>query len=375
MVRLFFLFSISSIFCIQTTFAETCYKIELVSPIDGYLHSFVSRINETGSIAGGYFAISSNPNKQLAFARDSFHRQHVIELPCDFDQFDGQSLLLDFLLHAARSYICIEALNEADQLAGWLNQNGKIEAVIWDKASQLHSIHLNEKVKAAASQLFAINNQLIVLGNYCLQEDASISRHFIAQLDAAKWEEPRWILSFDQAELSLRQLNDHNHVVGVYGPPLNTLFFLNLNTHVSQQLSLSERLGEINSIPHLVLNNQDLVVGALENKFFIWHPIENIFFHLEIEWLWPNSEIGQLTGINQAGQVVGYAKSKGEPETLHPFIWDIKNGMQDLNELIDLPSGWEALSVANGINNKGQIVGWGWYKGVIRGFILTPSIH
>lgn len=43
----------------------------------------------------------------------------------------------------------------------------------------------------------------------------------------------------------------------------------------------------------------------------------------------------------------------------------------DLNNLIPAGSGWE-LQYASGINDVGQIVGYGTYSGLTRAFLLTP---
>jgi probable HAF family extracellular repeat protein len=45
--------------------------------------------------------------------------------------------------------------------------------------------------------------------------------------------------------------------------------------------------------------------------------------------------------------------------------------MRDLNNLLPPNSGWE-LTQALGINDKGQIVGYGTHDGQIRAFLLTP---
>jgi uncharacterized membrane protein len=57
----------------------------------------------------------------------------------------------------------------------------------------------------------------------------------------------------------------------------------------------------------------------------------------------------------------------------HAFRWDEKNGFVDLNSLIPAGSGWK-LEAATGINDQGQIVGVGDYKGNDgAGFLLTPE--
>ncbi len=72
-------------------------------------------------------------------------------------------------------------------------------------------------------------------------------------------------------------------------------------------------------------------------------------------------------GINDAGQVVGHSAATAGNRA---FLWS-GGVLQDLNGLIDA-SGW-TLTNARGINNLGQVVGWGFdADGAQRGFLLTP---
>jgi probable HAF family extracellular repeat protein len=55
------------------------------------------------------------------------------------------------------------------------------------------------------------------------------------------------------------------------------------------------------------------------------------------------------------------------------FVWDPSRGFRDLNDLIPVGSGWK-LEAATGINEKGEIVGWGDYKHADNaGFLLVPE--
>ena len=74
--------------------------------------------------------------------------------------------------------------------------------------------------------------------------------------------------------------------------------------------------------------------------------------------------------INNAGQVVGYSDNSDEEN--RAFLYTRENGMRDLNALIPQGSGW-ILEVAHGINERGQIVGWGTRNGAQRLFLLTPE--
>ncbi len=85
----------------------------------------------------------------------------------------------------------------------------------------------------------------------------------------------------------------------------------------------------------------------------------------------PGFSESQANGINDGGQVVGWAYA--DDGTNRAFLYN--NGkMTDLNTLIDLASGW-TLTWANAINDNGQIVGWGTDlngTGQYDAFLLTP---
>jgi probable HAF family extracellular repeat protein len=93
-----------------------------------------------------------------------------------------------------------------------------------------------------------------------------------------------------------------------------------------------------------------------------------------------NLDLGTLGGsnsiaycVNYAGWVVGTAQlSNG---TMHAFmftngLWGMGR-MVDLNGLVPTNCGW-VLREARGINDAGQIVGWGMRGGRTNGFLLTP---
>lgn len=58
------------------------------------------------------------------------------------------------------------------------------------------------------------------------------------------------------------------------------------------------------------------------------------------------------------------------PSDTHAVV--VGRTMVDLNDLIPANSGWY-LEATTGINNRGQIVGYGLHGGQQRAFLLTPT--
>lgn len=118
----------------------------------------------------------------------------------------------------------------------------------------------------------------------------------------------------------------------------------------------------------LSINRADRVVGFAtspngKNRAFVWTQADG------------TKDLGTLGGdeaeaasINDHGDIVG--ASKDNLGTYRAFIY--RDGeIIDLNTMIPSKSGW-ILERANSINNLGQIVGAGNYKGNSKAFILTP---
>jgi probable HAF family extracellular repeat protein len=90
----------------------------------------------------------------------------------------------------------------------------------------------------------------------------------------------------------------------------------------------------------------------------------------------PLEQASRANGINSRGQIVGYAGSFYEQASPFAFktravLWE-NGGVLDLNNMIPQDSGW-LLTEAYGINDAGQIVGAGRYKNARRAFLLTPK--
>ena len=81
---------------------------------------------------------------------------------------------------------------------------------------------------------------------------------------------------------------------------------------------------------------------------------------------------GIATDINSQAQIVGCIGCSGVPVNPRAVIWEA--GMiTDLNDVIPAGSRW-VLESAEGINDLGQIVGFGTLNGETRGFLLTRLV-
>ncbi len=122
------------------------------------------------------------------------------------------------------------------------------------------------------------------------------------------------------------------------------------------------------------INSSGQVVGYSNLVFGTPNPPHHAFL-----WTAGSSplDLGTLGGnsiahdINDAGEVVG--SYEVTPGVNRAFIYTQSTGMTDLNSLTT-GSGWTLLE-ARGVNNKGQIVGFGVNpSGFVHGFLLTPDI-
>jgi uncharacterized membrane protein len=80
---------------------------------------------------------------------------------------------------------------------------------------------------------------------------------------------------------------------------------------------------------------------------------------------------GQPRAINNCDVIVGSFGPFADAN--RAFLWEKSNGFRDLNSLVPSDSGWK-LEAATGINDHGEIVGWGDYRGEDdTGFLLVPQ--
>lgn len=85
-----------------------------------------------------------------------------------------------------------------------------------------------------------------------------------------------------------------------------------------------------------------------------------------------SGESSVALGLNAYGEVVGYVGSEtANGSAAGALLWE-NGAVRDLQTLILANSGWQ-LSAARSVNDRGQIVGYGWHNNTPRAFVLTPN--
>jgi probable HAF family extracellular repeat protein len=226
-----------------------------------------------------------------------------------------------------------------------------------------NQLEVLEPLGGAYSSATAVNAKSEVVGS---AQAAGGARH------AVVWRslQPRDLGLLAQGDYSsARDINDKGDVVGE----------ANLVASGKPQAFLW-RAGKMQRLPNLpggticsaqAINNSGAITGScdLPNN----GPGHGV--------IWSNGSVADLGSlgdedspstaldINAEGQVVGTSEeSEGK---LRAFLWE-KGKMVNLNKLITPNSGW-LLLVASRINNRGEILGRGYFRGYIHAFMLKPD--
>jgi probable HAF family extracellular repeat protein len=189
----------------------------------------------------------------------------------------------------------------------------------------------------------------------------------------------------------LYQLDGSTTYLGNPPESLDAATAINLLGHVTANPGTVWRDGRLSPLPGLryfnedrtsayAINQRDEVAGAA--------PVGDAETHAV---MWPSAtiqdgqpfggvDIGTIDGIaystgrgiNASGQVVGTADPLCHPcAAPKAWVWHPGGTITALDTLIPAGSGWQ-LQQANGINDRGQIVGRGVHDGKYHAFLLTP---
>jgi probable HAF family extracellular repeat protein len=179
-----------------------------------------------------------------------------------------------------------------------------------------------------------------------------------------------------------RSINFHGQVAGEseIGAGSTTRAFR--FTEADGMVDLGALVGGTNSSAYGI-NNNGQVVGESATGPIIRSSVRSrgFSFYGTHAFLWTEGvgmmDLGfgggtsRATAINNYEVVVGWSTRVNGTD--YAFSWTRAGGMVDLNTLLPLNSGW-VLMEANGINDKGQITGYGLHNGAGRAFRLSPYI-
>jgi probable HAF family extracellular repeat protein len=250
------------------------------------------------------------------------------------------------------------SINDSGVIAGWgdtLGQNHEF-AFTYDGGT-VTPINVSG---ANYSYAYDINNSGLVVGKADLSGSQSVG-FLYEDGSVTKFDTFGWTSS------TAASVNNQGKIVG-YSSDADS------NQHVflydKGNVTYLESLSGTNCYPECI-NDNSLVVG------YTYAPA----YASCIAFLYDNGTVTQLgvlqegdkyikaNFINNLDQIVGES-SASLTGTGHAFIYE-NDSMTDLNNLIDVDSGW-VLTSASSINDYGQIVGNGLLNGVYHAYLLTP---
>ncbi|HEY0867605.1 MAG TPA: hypothetical protein VGE01_09505, partial [Fimbriimonas sp.] len=79
------------------------------------------------------------------------------------------------------------------------------------------------------------------------------------------------------------------------------------------------------------------------------------------------------TDVSDTGDIVGYAYGFNDEGVVGTAFLYRDGTLIDLMSMLPKGSGWDSLVRADGVNNKGQIVGAGIYRGEYRAFLIDTK--
>ena len=106
------------------------------------------------------------------------------------------------------------------------------------------------------------------------------------------------------------------------------------------------------------INDAGLIAGAWTpadgiSHAILWHPVGSSFVAEDLNSrAFPDWLLAAATGVNNRGQVVGWGSFRG---STHAFLITSETGISDLGTLTPMPYDH---SIATGINDQGQVVGY-----------------
>jgi probable HAF family extracellular repeat protein len=346
------------------------YQVVGIEPPTGYEGSSAWGLNRLGEVVGRFFNIDPSTS-------DVTDRQAFV-----WDSINGVRLLPT--LHGESGGWHINQLGQASGFS--FNETGQQRAARWNVSTNAITdlgalTNTTTRVSGPTSSAYGIDSLGRVVGYADIPDDAGDFTPYHAflydpstgmqDLGTLTTAYPQWANGYSIAYT----VNTGGEVVGtalddsmLYGP------FIYDATTGMQALTrdASYPNGEWYAV---VINDSGLIGGHViaatnQSMPFYWPNRSAAPVKLTMPSGFP---YGEIYGINSAGVMVGIMWDTDQADaTEHAFIFDIQNGVRDLNTLIDSGSGW-VLHYAKDISDSGQIVGLGELTGKRRAVLLTPN--
>jgi probable HAF family extracellular repeat protein len=258
-----------------------------------------------------------------------------------------------------------EGINDSGVVSGFSNDSqGVTHGFRWTQSNGM--VDLGTLPGGTTSYAFAIN----AAGLICGYSDSGTSKG-VKELVA--WTPQNKIIDLGSLPGATNNqglsINDHNQIVGAA-----------IYSQDSVQGFVAARNGGLQILPTLSggpvtiaggNNNAGIVVGSSsapngKGLAVAW----NRRLEIQILGALPGGLSSYASDINDSNQVVGWSTiSSGYHRAV---LWTQSGGIQNLNKLIPLDSGW-LLGFAITIANSGQITGSGLTGGQNHAFLLTPQ--
>jgi len=297
-------------------------------------------------------------------------------------------------------------LNDSGQVVGDSQTAGGQRAFIWDATNGMHDLGvLSDVANANFSTGSKINSSGVVVGDSGRTPDMVWDRRIFV------WNQTNGMSDVGLASpVGARDINDNGVIAGNFANiPV-------IGSPSTGWQTIGPALSGDDYRYSFGINNQNQVVGVevisnVEQAFY-WDQVAGLTYLPSIlggasnAWAWEINDVGQIIGwaqtnagqtavlwdpsiglinlgdlaggdenaiahdLNNLGEIVGIATNdKGQRAT----YWTAQSGPIDLNDELINPLSNFTLTDARGINEHGQIVGFGTLDGSItRGFLLTP---
>jgi uncharacterized membrane protein len=257
-------------------------------------------------------------------------------------------------------------INSSGQVVGWVEDlfSSRRQAVSW-QSGQLTILPAVPWLLPLDSEAMSINDAGLIAGN---------SWHFVSWPgggfrlvsravcwpDLASYEVAPF---YDELTSTVSHINDASAIVGQNSTWDSQKLAFIWHGQSVQQLDLG--LPECSAAG---INTSGAVVGWYRfgyDQAFVWTPEHS----LTLPRL-PGSLGSRARAINDPGLIIGEVEYPGSVTA--PCLWlDPSEPPATLDNLLSSPPDWQLTGVAD-INNRGQLVGTGWYRGQSTSYIMTP---